>query len=79
MPPTAMLPLRTVATKSAGLGKIALPPAKGGLVDLVGITPETTRIVCELLQDNHETHHVFFNDKGKWRKCLQWTTNSIKP
>lgn len=64
MPPTAMLPLRTVATKSAGLGKIALPPAKGGLVDLVGITPETTRIVCELLQDNHETHHVFFNDKG---------------
>lgn len=51
---------RTMATSS----KIHLSPSQQPVFYLPGISSETADLTSELLQENHEKHHVFFNYAG---------------
>ena len=60
---TATPPLRsdrTIATSS----KIQLSPSQQPVFYLPGISSETADLTSELLQENHEKHHIFFNLAG---------------
>lgn len=57
-PPTP--PNRTMATSS----KIHLSPDQKPTFYVPGITAETADSASELLQENHEKHHIFFNYAG---------------
>ncbi|THU98566.1 hypothetical protein K435DRAFT_777442 [Dendrothele bispora CBS 962.96] len=40
------------------------PPSAISPTPLPGVNPETIKAVQNVLNDNHERHHVFFNDRG---------------
>lgn len=44
--------------------KIYLSPALQPVFYLPGISPETADMTSKLLQENHEKHHIFFNNAG---------------
>jgi hypothetical protein len=48
----------------ASANKVVLDARKGGIVDAIGITPETAQAASEYLTLNHRTHHIFFNAMG---------------
>jgi hypothetical protein len=55
-----MRPVSTMATSS----KILLSPSQEPVFYLPGIGSETAELTSELLQENHEKHHIFFNYAG---------------
>ncbi|KAI0085244.1 hypothetical protein BDY19DRAFT_1050723 [Irpex rosettiformis] len=56
---TALFPhLRSPATPNAAATRIPVPHRQAGW------TYESTKAVVELLKDNHEKWHIFFNEKG---------------
>jgi len=48
----------------AGANEVVLDARKGGILDTIGITPETAQAASECLAANHRVHHIFFNNKG---------------
>ena len=52
--------LRTMATAAT---VNVTPPANGGF-SVSALTKESASKASELLQENHEKHHVFFNKDG---------------
>jgi UDP-N-acetyl-D-mannosaminuronic acid transferase (WecB/TagA/CpsF family) len=48
----------------ASSSKIHLTPSQQPVFYLPGISPETAELTSELLQENHEKHHIFFNYAG---------------
>lgn len=51
---------RSMATSS----KIQLTLAERGVMKCPGATVEMATTASELLQENHEQHHIFFNAEG---------------
>ncbi|KAJ5318023.1 hypothetical protein N7508_002531 [Penicillium antarcticum] len=52
------------SSASASATKIHLVPATDSGVFNAGVREDTARVTSELLQDDMEKHHVFFNDMG---------------
>ena len=48
----------------ASSSKIHLSPSQQPVFYLPGISSETADLTSELLQENHEKHHIFFNYAG---------------
>ena len=44
--------------------KIHLTPSEAGMFHVPGITAESAATASEVLQENHERHHLFYNDEG---------------
>jgi hypothetical protein len=42
----------------------SLPPSTLAPYHWPGISPESTQALKDVLKDNHERWHIFFNDKG---------------
>ncbi len=51
---------QTMATSS----KVQLALAERGVMKCPGATVEIARTASEILQENHERHHIFFNSDG---------------
>ena len=64
-PPTRST--RTMATSS----KVHLSPSQQPVFYVPGIISETADMTGELLQENHEKHHIFFNYAGFHVRRLQ--------
>jgi len=58
---------RTMATSS----KVHLSPSQQLVFNVPGISSETANMTSELLQKNHEKHHIFFNSAGFHVRHLQ--------
>ncbi|KAF2267272.1 hypothetical protein CC78DRAFT_531046 [Lojkania enalia] len=56
----SILPRRTMASSS----KVHLSPSQQPQFYLPGISSETADTTSQLLQENHEKHHIFFNQSG---------------
>ena len=44
--------------------KVCLSLNDRGVFHCPGIVPDSAKQASELLQENHEKHHIFFNDEG---------------
>ena len=47
----------------------SLPPSPISPARWAGATPQTLQVLKRVLKDNHETWHIFFNDRG-YHKCV---------
>ncbi|KAJ6155460.1 HypA-like protein, partial [Penicillium chermesinum] len=56
--------LRALSASMASVTKIVLDHTKDVGVFSVGISESSARAASEVLQDDLETHHIFFNDSG---------------
>ena len=48
----------------AGANEVVLDGREGGILDTIGITPETARAASECLTANHRAYHIFYNNRG---------------
>lgn len=61
---------RTISTPTmATSSKIQLSPSQELIFSVPGISSETADVTSELLQENHEQHHIFFNHAGFHVRC----------
>jgi hypothetical protein len=53
-------PKQTMATAS----KVELSTADAGIFHVAGISSDSARKGSEVLQENHDKHHAFYNESG---------------
>src|SRR4051812_29834865 len=54
----------TQVRNMAGASKLQISVENVGIYHRPGITTESAEKVTQLLQKNHEEHHIFFNNEG---------------
>ena len=55
---------RTITTMPSSSSRIDLSSSQKPVFYVPGITPETADKANELLQENHDKHHIYFNYAG---------------
>ncbi len=50
---------------------IRLRPGEGGKIQMLGVTPATAKAANEVLTDNHQRNHCFFNAIGEYQNFIK--------